>query len=151
MLFVVETRSLRGPRDMRYREGPDYSKTDSHSRHCRGHKSVMKPVETQVQGLYGVKTQPSLTMGLRSCRGDPDTHQHASSMTTSHCLLQNPRVCRASQWGIGAGPLFSCFTPQPPSRDGPQVLSSGMTLALAILQRSQKCDKKEQTPSTAVV
>lgn len=29
MLFVMETRRLGGPRDMRYREGPDESRTDT--------------------------------------------------------------------------------------------------------------------------
>jgi len=115
MLFVVETRSLRGPRDMHYREGPDYIKTDSHSRHYRGHEAVMQHVETEFPGLYGVKTQPSLMTGLKSCQGDQDAQQRASSATISLLLLQNPRVHQASQWGMGAGlssPASPCSLPQ---------------------------------------
>lgn len=85
-------------------------------------------------------------MGLKSCGGDQDAHQCASSVTMSRLLLQNARVRRALQWGTGA---FSCFTPQCPSRDSPQVLSSWMILGQAMMQRSQKRDKKARMPSTA--
>lgn len=128
------------------REGPAYTKTDLHSRHYRGHKDVKQCVETQVQGLYGVKTQPSLMMWLKSCRGDQDAHTRASSTTSS-----KPQSMPSLAVGHGSRSPFSRFTPPCPSKDGPQVPSSEMTLSHAILQRSQKRAKEEQISYTAMV
>lgn len=146
MLLVVEIKSHRGTRDMVCKEGPDYTKTDSHSRHYRVHEGVKQCIETQVQGLYGVKTQPSPMMWLRSCRGDQDAHTRASSASSS-----KPQRVSSLAVGHGSRSPFSCFTPQCPSKDGPQVPSSEMKLANAILQRSQKHAREEQMSYTTMV
>lgn len=106
MLLVVEIKSHRGTRDMVCKEGPDYTKTDSHSRHYRVHEGVKQCIETQVQGLYGVKTQPSPMMWLRSCRGDQDAHTRASSASSS-----KPQRVSSLAVGHGSRSPFSLLHP----------------------------------------